>query len=379
MFEDLHNPHSIDAKTNCNDLYRISNMDFEEKRKLHVVVLGAGVIGTTAAVHMLEKSPEILDVTLMAEQFSPNILSDKSGMIFFPDPRASPDDGHSPACHYQESEEHFKRWLRTSFEAFQSLLVSPDNAEIGISLLQGYALWNRSYPDPWWKDLVYGFRHVGLDSAEAKTFNVPPDCAEIWSYKTFTMNTTLFLQWLLKKAKKLGCKIVQRRVSDFSELASNYDVVVNATGLGSYKELARDPLLYPVKGQAVLVSAPWIKNWLACYAPDGVHTVIIPRGSEIFLGGTGESGNWNEEEEDEVAGSILKRCRAMVPSLGGAKVVGGWAGLRPGRDRVRLEACKDPSGLPVIHCYGHRGKGVMLSWGCAADILDLVKRTDLVL
>ena len=42
---------------------------------------------------------------------------------------------------------------------------------------------------------------------------------------------------------------------------------------------------------------------------------------------------------------------------------------------MRLEACKDPSGLPLIHCYGHQEKGAILSWGCAADTLDLVKRT----
>jgi len=340
------------------------------KRKLRVAILGAGVVGMTAAVHMLENLPGILDVTLVAENFSPNVLSDKSAMIFFLNPHALPGDGHSSPRQPPESE---KRWLRTSFQAFQSLLVSAENAEVGISLLQGYALLSRSYPDPWWKDLVYGFRRVGLDSAEAKTFNVPPHYTEIWSYKTFTMKTTFLLQWLLKKAKNLGCKVVERRISDFSELASDYDVVVNATGLGSCKELARDALLYPIRGQAVLVSAPWIKNWIACDR-SGKHIVIVPRGSEVFLGGIAEHGSWNDEEDEEVAGDIMERCRAVVPSLRGAKVVGGWAGLRPGRDEVRLEACQDPSGLSVIHCYGHGGRGVMLSWGCAADILDLVKK-----
>ena len=64
----------------------------------------------------------------------------------------------------------------------------------------------------------------------------------------------------------------------------------------------------------------------------------------------------------------------MVPSLHGAEVVGGWVGLRPGRDRVRLEACKVPNGSMIIHCYGHGGRGVILSWGCAADIGDIVEK-----
>jgi D-amino-acid oxidase len=27
----------------------------------------------------------------------------------------------------------------------------------------------------------------------------------------------------------------------------------------------------------------------------------------------------------------------------------------------------------VVHCYGHGGAGVTLSWGCAADVVDLVR------
>ena len=33
---------------------------------------------------------------------------------------------------------------------------------------------------------------------------------------------------------------------------------------------------------------------------------------------------------------------------------------------VRLERAGD-----VVHCYGHGGSGITLSWGCAADVADL--------
>ena len=92
--------------------------------------------------------------------------------------------------------------------------------------------------------------------------------------------------------------------------------------------------------------------------------------------------------------------------MNGAEVVKRWAGLRPGRrDGVRLErgatdvqietrigpdACgarsaggccggNDATGgdiksstlapIPVVHCYGHGGSGVTLSWGCAVDVV----------
>jgi D-amino-acid oxidase len=39
---------------------------------------------------------------------------------------------------------------------------------------------------------------------------------------------------------------------------------------------------------------------------------------------------------------------------------------------VRLEA-ETRDGGAVIHCYGHGGCGVTLSWGCADDVLALVE------
>ncbi|CAF3665212.1 unnamed protein product [Rotaria sp. Silwood1] len=49
-------------------------------------------------------------------------------------------------------------------------------------------------------------------------------------------------------------------------------------------------------------------------------------------------------------------------------------GLRPYRDNgVRLEHEKTADGIDVVHCYGHSGGGVTLSWGCAKDVVDIVK------
>ena len=42
-------------------------------------------------------------------------------------------------------------------------------------------------------------------------------------------------------------------------------------------------------------------------------------------------------------------------------------GLRPVRPEVRLEV-EDRT----VHCYGHGGAGVTLSWGCADEVARLV-------
>lgn len=57
-----------------------------------------------------------------------------------------------------------------------------------------------------------------------------------------------------------------------------------------------------------------------------------------------------------------------------------WAGLRPGRTRVRLELEILPArggdsnkDMQVIHCYGHGGAGVTIGMGCAIDVAKIVK------
>ena len=51
-------------------------------RKLKVAVVGAGVIGLSAALHLTERFPGLLDVTVIADRFTPDTTSDKAGMIF---------------------------------------------------------------------------------------------------------------------------------------------------------------------------------------------------------------------------------------------------------------------------------------------------------
>lgn len=331
-------------------------------RKLQVAIIGAGVIGLTTAVHLQDRFPEKLDLTLLADKFSPNTVSDKSVAIFWP---FLPKD-------YSQYED-MKRWIFTSFKKFQPIFNSADNAQAGMSLVNGYVFISGPQPDLWCKGLVSDFRHVKMESAEAKTLSVPPDCVEIWTFGTYLINPTPYLQWLMGKAKEGGCKVEKRKISSLDEVTPTYDVVINCTGLGSCKELLSDPCMHPIRGQAVVVKAPWLKHWVVLYEFGAIHTGIFPRGSEVMLVGTREVGEWKEATDPDTLRNIIDRCQDLVPSVRGAEVVGSWAGLRPGRDCVRLEGCEVPGGSLLIHCYGHAGKGVILSWGCASDIGDMVE------
>ena len=119
-----------------------------------------------------------------------------------------------------------------------------------------------------------------------------------------------------------------------------------------------------MRGQVVVVNGVDLDHWwLDATGP----TYVVPRARTVIVGGTDEDGDWSRTPSPETATGILRRATRLVPELAGAKVVGHRVGLRPVRPSVRLEA----EGR-VIHCYGHGGAGVTLSWGCANEVTQLV-------
>jgi D-amino-acid oxidase len=146
-------------------------------------------------------------------------------------------------------------------------------------------------------------------------------------------------------------------------------VVVNATGLGA-RRTASDPSLMPVRGQVVYVEQVGLDRW---WLDGSVPVYVVPRSRDIVVGGTDDEGEWDRRVDADVAAGILARATELVPELAGARVVGHRVGLRPVRPEVRLEV-EEPAGgsARVVHCYGHGGAGVTLSWGCADDVARLV-------
>ena len=143
-----------------------------------------------------------------------------------------------------------------------------------------------------------------------------------------------------------------------------------AAGLTS-NDFAADADLVPVRGQTVRLKNPGYFEWTIDDAnPDGL-TYVIPRRDEIVCGGTDEEGEWGLDLDPAVEAGVLERVRALIPELREAPITSRAVGLRPGRREVRVETIPDAQGRPVIHCYGHGGSGVTLSWGCAEAVAAL--------
>ncbi len=172
-----------------------------------------------------------------------------------------------------------------------------------------------------------------------------------------------YLRWLVGRVEGLGGTLTRLNLAALPE---HGDVVVNCSGLGA-RLLGRDHAVVPVAGQVVVVEQVGLERWALDGRPGRAPTYVVPREREIVVGGTDDAGEWSRTPSPEVADDILRRATRLVPALAHARVLRHKVGLRPTRPEVRLEQVGR-----VVHCYGHGGAGVTLSWGCADDVVGLV-------
>jgi D-amino-acid oxidase len=155
---------------------------------------------------------------------------------------------------------------------------------------------------------------------------------------------------------------------NLSALPVGPDVVVHCAGIGA-RLLAADASVGPVRGQVVHLSQVGLERWYLDSSAD--LTYVVPRAHDIVVGGTAQEGEWSRTPSPEDAEAILARARRLVPELEAAAVLRHRVGLRPARPQVRVERAAS-GGSSVVHCYGHGGAGVTLSWGTADEVVDLV-------
>jgi D-amino-acid oxidase len=248
-------------------------------------------------------------------------------------------------------------WSRTSYQTFAALAA--DRPEAGVRLRSGVELVRDDGPEPWWAGAVPDL---------ARETGVPAGYAFGWRFTAPVVDMSRYLPWLEGRLAGDGVVPEEAALGDLDGLDA--PVVVDCAGLGA-RELVPDPSLAPVRGQVVLVDQVGVDEWVVDDQGRGVLTFVIPRIDDIVVGGTAEEGAEDLSVDRDVAEDILRRARALVPALSGAAVRGHRVGLRPGRPAVRLDA-ERRHGRTVVHCYGHGGAGVTLSWGCADEVAGLV-------
>ncbi len=328
---------------------------------MEIAVVGAGVIGLSCAVRLLERGHS---VRVLTERRTPNTTSDRSAAAFTP--------------FRGLGGEQLRNWTRDAYRAFIELAEKNDPA-CGVRVRWMTEFFHEPLEElPWWSDLV-----DGVDQLE----NVPARYATALRTRMPTMDMTHYMPWLESRVRELGGHIIVLKVTDLRHLfRDGARVVVNASGLGA-RTLADDAAMRPMRGQVMHVP-----NDIAleeCFADSGQgskSTYLFPFEKHIVLGGTYEVDVADETTDEADLGGVLDRCRTMLRETDHARWndlgrtrLKSWAGLRPARvigeddAAIRLELELLDGELPVVHDYGHSRMGVTLSWGCANEVVNLVE------
>jgi D-amino-acid oxidase len=251
------------------------------------------------------------------------------------------------------------RWAATSLDVFGALADDPST---GVTLRPGTVVHRTAEPDLWWAPSVAGHRPASADE-------LPPGTVAGTRCTLPVVHMDRYLPFLLESCRAAGVTVVPGRVDRLADVPG--DVVVVAAGLGS-GALLGDDSGSPVQGQVVRLADPGLTGWVLDEDNPAGLTYVVPRGSDVVVGGTAVEGATGTEPDPVVEAALLERACALVPELRGARVLTRAVGLRPGRPTVRLDRTL-VDGRPVIACYGHGGAGVTLSWGCAWDVAALVR------
>lgn len=302
-----------------------------------MVVVGAGVIGLTCALRLLDGGAR---VRVLTADEPPWTVSRLAAAVWYPT--------HTAAD---------PRVLAWAQRTYDELMAQAAAGVPGTAPRPTRMVLRRPAGAPWWSSAV-------------------PDFAELpgeWRFTVPSVEMEPYLRWLAERVRDSGGTLTRGRVDRLADLDGQAGTLVNATGLAA-RVLAGDPAVFPARGQIVGVANPGLVTSVRDEDhPDGM-TYVHPRSHDVVLGGTFQAGDWNETVDPATSEAILRRCTEVVPELAGAPVLWQAAGLRPARHdgpRVECEAVPLPRGTRIVHNYGHGGAGATLSWGCADEVVRL--------
>lgn len=291
-----------------------------------VIVVGAGVVGLTCALRLLEAGHR---VDVVARDLPRETTSAVAAGFWYPY-RALPQD-------------RVTGWATTSYAVFDA--IADTDPESGVRMVPGTAVRRGNGTAPWWGTAV-----PALEQGSSG-----------WSFTTPVADTSIYLDWLVGRIEALGGTLTRLNLGGLPEAPGT--VVVNCSGLGA-RLLGADRTVVPVRGQVVHVEPFGLDRW---WLDESGPTYLVPRAHDVVVGGTEVEGEWSRTASPEATDDILDRAARLVPEVRGARVLRTRVGLRPVRPAVRLERVGD-----VVHCYGHGGAGITLSWGVADEVVALV-------
>jgi D-amino-acid oxidase len=257
-----------------------------------VAVLGAGVMGLTAATRLRELG---CNVTIYSDRDPTKTTSFKAGGQWA-----------VSVVEFQGKEQELAEILRTAYTVFKSSI----GKGFGVSERPNYTA-TESHNLDIVEQLVPGLipPRVMVPRLPFEGHTKPG-----FLYQTLLIEPPIFLPKLKTDLNANGVTIVTKKfVSKAAVLALSQKVIVNCTGFGS-KALWSDNKLVPIKGQLALLRPQPQLQYL--YGQDGY---MFPRADGVVIGGTFEEGVNNETISK-------KKCQSLVDHI---KSLFGQAPIKP--------------------------------------------------
>ena len=307
-----------------------------------IAVIGAGVIGLTSAIRLLEKG---FDVSIFARSHEPNMASRAAPALWLP---------------YKASPEHLiLEWAKKSWAIYQDF-----PAGNGVEKIELVEFYNQDNGDPLWSKILKNFQTI-------PTSQLPENYIKGYITQTYLIDSSVFVDYLQGWFKKLGGKIIEKDLKTITEVDTQFKTIINCSGVWS-NQLVPDKNTFPIRGQYFLTEKPaGLTQILFATLDEDGYILVMPRTHDCYVGGTTNYYDWNTDVDAETSEAMWQRALLLVPALKNVKILKTSVGLRPGRKAVRLEAEKLADERTVIHNYGHGGSGFTVGWGCAEDVVNL--------
>ena len=353
-----------------------------------IAVIGAGVIGLTTALRLL-------DLHSTHDQNTPSIASDNSN----PTPKlyiiASelPTDP-TPSADYASmwAGAHYRPIAGSSPQLRAEAKLAQRTGEVMLELARERPEWGvRAYPareyieNPGEELLALRtgdvYAGVGDGFRVMEKEELPQGVKWGCEYDTYCVNVPVYLRAILKSFEGRGVVLVRRKLKHaeevFDMVQADFGVEIQTVVNCSGRNFDSDPSTKIIRGQTVLVRQPYHAT-VTRQHQDGSWTFLIPRpeGGTI-VGGTKEIGDVESQARPETTIQLLEsavRCFPdIVPNVEDFKILKVNVGRRPWRDGgVRVEVEDLGRGRHVVHGYGLGGRGYELSHGVAEQLCTLV-------
>lgn len=310
-----------------------------------IAIVGQGVMGLTCAYRLLDLG---YSVDLFSKEQFTATTSMSAGAYWWP--------------HKTYPEERVSKWSR---ETYLEYAKARSNPETGIHFEKHL----RFCLDP--DENAYARHLIGeWEQIQGSDYGIP--CEEAFSMVLPVIDVPVFMPYLRDQLLSAGARFHIKELESPAQLFPSFDLVINCSGVWA-RDFVGDKEVFPIRGQAVRISMPeGLEESTRLYQKEDQFTLVLPRSTDVILGGTAQEDDWNLEPSEQDTQTIFKRCSELVPKIADCEILGASVGLRPGRKEVRLELELLHSKQPVIHNYGHGGGGYTVAWGCATEVAELV-------